>query len=127
MKGIVFTTDEKMYVKEFEQPLYKSIGEVVGGYIEVVRAKALEGPLCFICNEEGLMKELPVNLIGSVWYGAARHGYPIVGNIVVMKEGWTDEGPDIVGLEDDEIEKVKGMAAYISGGQIQEMEEDCNG
>ncbi len=26
-----------------------------------------------------------------------------VGDIVIMREGWTDEGPDIVGLSDDDV------------------------
>lgn len=118
MKGIVFTTDEKMYVKDFEQPLYKTVGEVVGGYIEVVHPRGLKDPLCFICNEEGLLQSLPLNPIGCVWYRTADHGHPIVGNIVVMKEGWTDDGPDIVGLTDEEIAKVKANALYLSSGQI---------
>lgn len=123
MKGIVFTHDEKMYVKEFDRPLYKSVGEVVGGYIEVVHPRGLREPLCFICNEEGLLEGLPMNLIGSLWYGTQHHGHPIVGNIVVMKEGVTEEGPDIVGLMPDEIEKIKAMAREISGGRIVDMDE----
>ena len=122
MKGIVFTTDEKMYIKEFEQPLYKTIGEVVGGYIEVVHPRGLESPFCFICNEEGLLKGLPLNPIGCIWYGTADHGYPIMGNIVVAKEGWTDEGPDIVGLLDDEVEKIKAMATEYSSGLIVDLD-----
>ena len=33
-KGLVITTEETMYVKEFDRPLYQSVGDVVGGYIE---------------------------------------------------------------------------------------------
>ena len=123
MKGIVFTHDEKMYVKEFDQPLYKSVGEVVGGYIEVVHPRGLREPLCFICNEEGLLEGLPMNLIGSLWYGTQHHGHPIVGNIVVMKEGWTDDGPDIVGLEEQDILLVKSIAHAKSGGRIVDLDE----
>lgn len=120
MKGIVFTHDEKMYVREFESPLYKSIGEVVGGYIEVVHPRGLQEPLCFICNEEGLLEDLPMNLIGSLWYGTQHHGHPIVGNIVVMKEGWTDDGYDLMGLEDDDIHRIKAMASDLSWGRIKD-------
>lgn len=122
MKGIVFTTDEKMFVKEFTQPLYKSVGDVVGGWIEVVHPRGLEQPYCFICNEEGLRLELPLNPIGCVWYRTSEHGYPIVGNIVVMKEGITEEGPDIIGLMPEEIEKIKAMALEISGGLIVDLD-----
>lgn len=46
MKGVVFTTDGKMFVKEFTQPLYKSVGDVVEGWIEVVHPRGLEDPFC---------------------------------------------------------------------------------
>ena len=124
MKGIVFTTDEKMYVKDFENPLYQTVGEVVGGYIEIVNPRGLKDPFCFICNEEGLLKGLPINLIGSVWYGTLEHGHPIVGNIVVMKEGMTDDGPDIVGLTDAEIQQIKAMATEYSVGNIRDLENE---
>lgn len=93
MKGVVFTTDGKMFVKEFTRPLYKSVSDVVEGWIEVVHPRGLEDPFCFICNEEGLLRDLPLNAMGSLWYGTLQHGQPIVGNIVVMKEGITEEGP----------------------------------
>lgn len=121
MKGLVFTHDEKMYVRDFTQPLYKSIGEAVGGYIEIVHPRGLEDPLCFICNEEGLLQNLPLNPIGCVWYRTLEHGCPIVGNIVVMKEGMTDDGPDIVGLTDEEIAQVKALATELSSGRIEDM------
>lgn len=117
MKGVVFTTNETMFVKEFTQPLYKSVGDVVEGWIEVVHPRGLEDPFCFICNEEGLLWDLPLNAIGSLWYG-----HPIVGNIVVMKEGMTDDGPDIVGLTDEEITEIKAMAAKLSGGLIEDLD-----
>lgn len=123
MKGVVFTTDERMFVKDFEQPLYKSVGEVVNGYIEVVHPRGLENPFCFICNEEGLLLDLPLNAIGSLWYGTLQHGQPIAGNIVVMKEGITEEGPDIVGLMPEEIRKIKDMATAASCGLIVDLGE----
>lgn len=122
MKGVVFTTDHTMFVKDFDQPLYKSVGDVVGGWIEVVHPRGLEDPFCFICNEEGLLRDLPLNAIGSLWYGTLQHGSPIVGNIVVMKEGDTEEGPDIVGLMPGEIEKIKAKATAESGGLIVDLD-----
>ena len=123
MKGVVFTTDEKMFVKEFTQPLYKSVGEVVEGWIEVVHPRGLEDPFCFICNEEGLLRDLPLNAMGSLWYGTLQHGCPIAGNIVVMKEGITEEGPDIVGLMPEEIKKIKDKATAASCGLIVDLDE----
>lgn len=44
MKGIVITTKDEMRVQEFSEPAHKSIGEAVGGWIEVVRPVRLERP-----------------------------------------------------------------------------------
>lgn len=48
MKGIVITTKDEMRVQEFSEPAHKSIGEAVGGWIEVVRPVRLERPYCMI-------------------------------------------------------------------------------
>lgn len=124
MKGIVLTTDEKMFVKDFAAPLHESLGEAVGGYIEVVHPRGLDRPYCFVCNEEGILMDLAMNIIGSLWYGTLEHGHPIVGDIVVLKQGMTDDGPDIVGLEEDDIRKIKQMVADISGGRILDLDEE---
>lgn len=120
MKGVVFIPDQKMYTKDFGQPLYKTVGEVVDGWIEVVHPRGLEHPFCFICNEEGLLRGLPLNPIGSLWYGTLQHGHPVVGTIVVMKEGKTEEGLDIVGLTDKDIVRIKELATLLSGGAIED-------
>lgn len=41
-----------------------------------------------IVNEEGLLKDLPLNRAGSLLYGTQFHGSPIVGDIVIMAEKW---------------------------------------
>lgn len=114
MKGIVITTDSTMSVREFNQPLYKSVGEVVGGYIENVSPRALPSPYCMIVNEEGILKGLPINPVGSFLYLTHIHGSPILGDIVLMKYGLTSEGADIVGLDDDDIQILKEIVRAIS-------------
>lgn len=103
MKGIVISTENQLTVRDFGAPLYKTIGEAVDGWIEIVRPGGLKSPYVMVVNEEGLIKELPINIAGSILYGTPAHGSPIVGNIVIMKEGWTDEGKDILGLSDEEV------------------------
>ena len=122
MKGVVITTDLKMYTKEFGQPLYKTVGEAVDGWIEVVHPRGLKRPFCFICNEEGLIRDLPLNPLGSLWYGAIQHGCPIAGNIVVMKEDYVGEELDIVGLTDKEIAQIKVMAMEACGEFVQDLD-----
>ena len=44
MKGVVVTTDLDVYIQDFAQPLYETVGKVVGGYIERVQPMLLERP-----------------------------------------------------------------------------------
>lgn len=99
MKGIVITTDRTIYKQDFGEPLYKTVGKVVGGPIEIVNPKGFE-PYCMIVNGEGLLTKLPVNYVGCFLYETHTHGHPIVGNIVIMQTDMTLDGPDIVGLSD---------------------------
>ena len=87
MKGIVVTTDLEIRIEEFSDPLYKTVGSAVGGYIEHVKPARLRHPYCMIVNEEGRLLDLPLNYVGSYFYGTDQHGEPIVGNIVIMKDG----------------------------------------
>lgn len=120
MKGIVVTTDLEIRIEEFSDPLYKTVGSAVGGYIEHVKPARLRHPYCMIVNEEGRLLDLPLNHIGSFFYGTDQHGEPIVGNIVVMKDGYRNGEPDIVGLDDSEVERVKyTISALISMMNLQ--------
>lgn len=105
--GLVITPAGQMLVKFFKKPLYKSVGREVGGLIEHVLPKGLKSPYCMLVNEEGLLKDLPLNLIGSLLYQTPIHGNVVVGNIIIMKDGIVDGEPDIIGLDDDDIIKVQ--------------------
>ena len=106
MKGIVVTTDNQVFTQEFKEPAYRSIGKIVGGYIEVVRPVFLPSPYVMIVNEEGLLKGLPRNEFGCFLYGSVYHKSPIVGDIVIMKEGFVDGEIDFVDMDLYEIGKV---------------------
>ena len=105
IRGIVISTDNMVEVKDFAPPLYQSLGEAVGGTIELVRPRGLARPFVMIVNDEGLLLDLPLNRLGSILYETQKHGSPIVGNVVIMKEGMTSNGPDIIGLgpEDGDV------------------------
>ena len=109
MKGIVVTTDLEIRIEEVSDPLYKTVGSAVGGYIEHVKPARLRHPYCMIVNEEGRLLDLPLNYVGSYFYGTDQHGEPIVGNIVIMKDGYRGGEPDIVGLNDVEAEQIKDV------------------
>lgn len=71
--------------------------------IEVVHPKRLPYPYVMIVDESGALKGLPVNPLGSVLYETDKHGWPIVGTAVLMKEAMTIEGPDIVFLDENDV------------------------
>lgn len=128
MKGIVITTKDEMRVQEFSEPAYKSIGEAVGGWIEVVHPKRLEYPYCMLVNEEGVILKLPINSFGSFLYGTDYHGDPMLGDIVLLKEGINSDGePDILGLNEQEIKHICDMVSAVSGGDIKVEQEGDDG
>ena len=104
MKGIVLTPDGEVSVREFAEPLYKTVGAAIGGTMQIVNPGGLPEPFCMIVNDEGHIKKLPFHPIASFWYGTQIHGSPIVGTVVLMKIAPNEEGePDLAGLSDTEI------------------------
>lgn len=108
MKGIVIKTDGNIYTAELAEPTYATMCRIVGGGIEHVRPMFLKAPYCMIVNDCGLLLQLPINEIGSHLYGTPIHKNPIVGDIIILKEGFNKYGePDIIGLDANEIQKLK--------------------
>ena len=70
---------------------------MVGGYIEIVKPADVRAPYVIVCNEDGVIDRLAINKVGTMLYGA-----PLVGDIVIMKDGIRNGEPDIVGMSDDE-------------------------
>jgi len=103
MKGIVITTENEISVQDFGKPLYKTAGEVVGGYIECICNIPPASDLVMLIYDEGKLLGLPLNPAGCCLYRTYKHGDAIVGNIVIMRIGEIDGEPDIVGLEDEYI------------------------
>lgn len=118
MKGLIITTDNIIRTKDFPAPAYKSVGEAVGGYIEIVHPKRLASPYCMVINVEGLLRHLPLNLYGCYLYCTDLHGNPIVGNIVILKEGWVNGERDFTGLSDDECAAFAEQIEEWSNGDI---------
>ena len=118
MKGIVITTKNEMRVQEFSEPAHKSIGDAVGGWIEIVCPVRLKRPYCMIVNEEGVLLNLPINTFGSFLYGMDYHGNPILGDIVLLKEGIDSDGErDILGLNGQDIKYLCDMVSSGKGAR----------
>lgn len=103
MKGLAINTENLMRFKDFKEPALESLQKEVGGCIEVVHPKYLPEGLCVVVDDEGLLKGSAINNIASVLYGTPEHGQPIVGNAVILREGFVAGERDFVSLtEDDE-------------------------
>lgn len=99
MKVIFCAPDQNPELKEIESS--DEIRSLIGGWLELVRPRYLPHPFLMLVDEEGLLKDLPVNLVGSVLYGLGSPS-PIVGPIVIAAEGIVDGSPDVVGLSDQD-------------------------
>lgn len=117
-RGVVITTDGLAYVKEFPYPLHRGCKSTLGGWIEVAHPRGLDRPYVMLVNEEGLLHDLPMNMVGSFFYQTHIHGQPIVGNIILMKDGYRDGERDIVGLGEDEAEKLLDMVLKLPFGVV---------
>lgn len=108
MKGIVIKADGTIYTADLAEPSFAAMQWIVGGGIEHVRPLFLKEPYCMIVNENGLLLHLPINEIGGYLYGTPIHNNPIAGDIIILKDGLNADGePDIIGLDANEIRKLK--------------------
>lgn len=78
----------------------KTMQNAVGGYIEVVQ---LDAENLMVCNEEGIIRDLPYNTIASYLHNSA-----IFGDVIIMRESET--GDDMRKLTDEEY---AGFKAYL--------------
>ena len=109
MKGIVISTANTIQTTEIPENghrLYDLVRDAVGGYMENVYPMRLDRNLIMVVNEEGLLMGLPINPVASYLYGMDIHGQPIVGNVIILKKGYFEDEPDIVGIPDDEAETI---------------------
>ena len=107
MKALKITTDDEIFAVDV--PGLKAMQEHVGGYIEIIRPYLLGGlnvpqskSLIMICNEEGKLLGLEENEIASDLYDSIYDS--IAGDVLIMAEGFVDGEPDIVGLNNEQIE-----------------------
>lgn len=122
-RGVVVTTDGLAYIKEFDRPLHRGCESTLGGWIEVVRPRGLGRPFVMLVNEEGLLHDLPMNMVGSFFYQTHVHMQPIVGNVIFMVDGFRDGEPDIVGLSEEQAEHMMKVVLALPFGIVRAEEE----
>lgn len=119
-KLICISTDAKFTTKEYDAPSVplEDLRECVGGYIEIVRPAFLEPVepfLLMVLDEDGKLKEKPINDLASLLY--CNPFDCIVGNVVIgtrFNEDPTAE-PDIYAMPDWMSDKVERYLKKIVG------------
>ena len=118
MIALVVNTKNEIRRVEYDPPHYDVIKEAVGGWYEHVHPMGLDRPYSMMVNEEGLLLGLPMNRLGSELYGTPRHGQPIVGDIVFLKDGYDGGEPDVVGMTEDEAQRLGDKFVKMTGGIV---------
>lgn len=102
--AIYITTTNRISVIELRVingSMLEELQHAVGGWIEIVRGMYLPDPLRIVCNEEGHLQGISLNRAASLLYGS-----DIVGNVLLVAQGWRGREPDIVGLTDGLAEEI---------------------
>lgn len=118
MYALIVTAENSIRRVEYTPPHYDVLREAVGGWYEHVHPMGLKRPYSMMVNEEGLLLNLPMNLLGSILYGTKFHGQPIVGNIVFVKDGYYDGEPDVVGMDAEEAQRVGDEFVKLTHGKV---------
>jgi len=63
--------------------------------------------MVMLVDEEGLLKSLELNILGSWLYETDKHGYPIAGNVLFVGTKYTGMGIDFCGISEDVAESLK--------------------
>jgi len=108
-KGIVFPKGRGVpYVIDVPADFdWKWMAEKINcSWIEIVRPRRLPEGFVMIVDEEGLLKPNEANFAGCWFYETDKHGEPIVGDALILKEEMGDDGIDCVGMDEDDVNKV---------------------
>lgn len=116
MQMIKITTDLE---KSLVDLTFDELWNIFNSPVEHVLPRRLQEPYCMLIDEEGILKDLPVNLVGSYFYEFDKHGCPIVGDIYIAKDGYFGGEPDIVGLDENDIK--------VLDCRVDQIIEDCKG
>lgn len=116
---IVAKTEGTMTVEEYEHKENGSLSDLYNKYIDgcitifnsrikVPKANKNRPDILVICDDEAILKDLDLNVIGSILYGDY-----ILGNVIIGCSGYYNGEPDIVGFgtakEANELMKFLGI------------------
>lgn len=99
---VLLAPGELPEVVEVTEPDFLTAAQaLVGGYVEPVAPLGLTiTQTRLLVDEEGLLKDLPINALASYLYGFHWHGQPIHGPAVACRQTLTNDGePDLAWLD----------------------------
>lgn len=107
-KTLKVTTSGEISMVDVDFNDFRDIQRVVGGHFETVHTKRMDQyfgtPMLLLVDEEGVIKELPVNPCGSWMYEVDRHGHVIAGDFILAAP--TEDG-DLLPPEELELLKAR--------------------
>lgn len=107
--GIKVTTDNQVSVVELKEPFNESIYAAIGAdCFETVSGCLPDGHI-MVVDESGLIKNRPVNLLASGFYGF--YNSPIVGDVLFLMVGIRNGEHDLMGFSAEEAEDNRKMYA----------------
>ena len=93
-----------------EDPALSKLHEIVGGYIEGVALDLpVSDPIVMLCDEEGKIKDKPVNNIASAIMAAYPFDY-CVGDALILAM----DGDDLVGLTESQMTVLKAIVGQVA-------------
>lgn len=116
MKAIIITADGKISQCDVEkngEPLYQLVRDTIGGYMEHIYFRGLPGFVGTV-DEEGKLKNKPVNLLATRLYKNPLDF--LVGDVIILKYGIFEGDSDIVGIPDEEANRLMNLIKEKVGG-----------
>ena len=86
--------------------VYDEARKAIDGWLENVHPAGLPNPYCMICDEEGLIRDKPLNIIATILYNANNKTniQPIIGTCIICKEERNeDDEMDWAPLNEDDV------------------------
>ena len=112
MKMMALPTKGVMFAEEVEIDGFEAAAPAIGAdMVEIVRPAAFAEmglpQYVLLVDESGAIKgDRVMNPCASELYGWRRHGVKIYGDALIAKEVATDDGYDIAGLDEEDVENV---------------------
>ena len=89
MKTLKISANNEISIIDVNFDDFRSIQKALGGHFETVRTAKMDNyfqkPVIMLVDEDGYFKNLPLNRFGSWMYDTQRHGYPILGDVILAE------------------------------------------